>query len=133
MYTAEPQAPMQQRWRRLMHAQRVSYGYHNLTMQRLELQYEAIAAQKGGQREGEWCFEEVFASNLSHASMAILTDCATYLNTSDTVARAHPRLPEPVLAELQLQHGTEPYFSACIRCICYGTKPPCHFSSRTCS
>ena len=50
--------PMRDYYRKLNHAAQVSYGWHNLTTQRLQSQYEAIAAQKGGEREGIGMFEE---------------------------------------------------------------------------
>jgi ABC-type uncharacterized transport system fused permease/ATPase subunit len=50
--------PMRDYYRKLNHAAQVSYGLHNLTTQRLQSQYEAIAAQKGGEREGLGMFAE---------------------------------------------------------------------------
>ena len=50
--------PMRDYYKKLNHAAQVSYGWHNLTTQRLQGQYEAIAAQKGGEREGVEMFKE---------------------------------------------------------------------------
>ena len=46
-FVVEVIVPLRDYYRKLNHAAQVSYGMHNITSQRLQGQYEAIAAQQG--------------------------------------------------------------------------------------